>query len=70
LVVFVIVNASATIINVPDDYETIHAGIDASSDGDTALVQPGTYVLKINFNGHNPWHTFQTARWNYNRWWD
>jgi len=44
---------SATIINVPDDYSTIQAGINASSDGDTVLVQPDTYVENINFNGHN-----------------
>ncbi len=44
---------SATIINIPDDYNTIQEGIDASSDGDTVLVQPGTYVENINFNGHN-----------------
>ena len=46
-------SASATIINIPDDYETIQEGIDASTDGDTVLVQPGTYVENINFNGHN-----------------
>lgn len=45
--------ASATIIDVPDDYSTIQQGIDASTDGDTVLVQPGTYVENINFNGHN-----------------
>ncbi len=44
---------SATIIDIPDDYETIQQGIDASTDGDTVLVQPGTYVENINFNGHN-----------------
>ena len=43
----------ATIINVPDDYSTIQQGIDASVNGDTVLVQPGTYVENINFNGHN-----------------
>ncbi len=45
--------ASATIINIPADYLTIHEGINSSSDGDTVLVQPGMYVENINFNGHN-----------------
>jgi hypothetical protein len=44
---------NATIINVPDDYATIQAGIDASEDGDTVLVQPGRYVENIDFNGHS-----------------
>jgi predicted outer membrane repeat protein len=43
----------STIINIPADYPTIQQGIDASTDGDTVLVQPGTYVENINFNGHN-----------------
>ena len=47
------VSGSATIINIPADYPTIQAGINASTDGDTVLVQPGTYVENINFNGHN-----------------
>jgi hypothetical protein len=42
-----------TIINVPGDYSTIQQGIDASVNDDTVLVQPGTYVENINFNGHN-----------------
>ncbi|MCP4633092.1 MAG: T9SS type A sorting domain-containing protein, partial [candidate division Zixibacteria bacterium] len=45
--------ATATIINIPDDYGTIQEGIYASSDGDTVLVQPGTYFENINFNGHS-----------------
>ena len=45
--------ASATIINIPDDYLTIQQGIDVSTDGDTVLVQPDTYIENINFNGHN-----------------
>ncbi|UCE65806.1 MAG: right-handed parallel beta-helix repeat-containing protein, partial [Candidatus Zixiibacteriota bacterium] len=42
-----------TIINIPADYPTIQQGIDAGVDGDTVLVQPGTYYENINFNGHN-----------------
>lgn len=53
IVAVLIMPVSATIINVPDDYPTIQEGINASSDGDTVLVQPGTYVENINFNGHN-----------------
>ncbi len=45
--------ASATIINVPADSSTIQGGINGSSNGDTVLVQPGTYVENINFSGHN-----------------
>ena len=41
-------SVSATIINIPDDYATIQAGIDASTDGDTVLVQPGTYYENVN----------------------
>ncbi len=45
--------SGGTIINIPVDYPTIQQGIDASVDGDTVLVQPGTYVENVNFNGHN-----------------
>jgi hypothetical protein len=45
--------AQATEINVPADQSTIQTGIDATADGDTVLVQPGTYVENINFNGKN-----------------
>ena len=53
LVAMTFLPASATVINIPDDYPTIQEGIDASLDGDTVLVQPGMYVENINFNGHN-----------------
>jgi len=46
-------STSGNIINVPDDYGTIQEGINVSGIGDTVLVQPGTYVENINFNGHN-----------------
>jgi len=46
-------NVSANIINVPGDQPTIQAGINASSNGDTVLVQPDTYYQNINFNGKN-----------------
>ncbi|UCE65884.1 MAG: T9SS type A sorting domain-containing protein [Candidatus Zixiibacteriota bacterium] len=53
IIVGVTTTSSATIINIPADWPTIQQGIDASADGDTVLVQPGTYVENINFNGHN-----------------
>ena len=43
--------AKSTILNVPDDFETIQGAIDESEDGDTVLVHPGEYVENINFGG-------------------
>jgi hypothetical protein len=40
--------ASAGVLNVPSDYPTIQEAINASSDGDTVLVAPGTYTENIN----------------------
>jgi hypothetical protein len=48
-----IIPAQARIINIPADYSTIQGGIDASSNGDTVLAQPGTYHDRLNYNGHN-----------------
>lgn len=42
------VDARAAIINVPTDYTTIQAAIDAASPGDTIAVAPGTYAGNIN----------------------
>jgi len=42
---------NANIINVPSQHPTVQAGINASSNGDTVLVQPGVYMENINFRG-------------------
>ena len=39
--------------HIPQDFETIQAGIDAGYGGDTIVVHPGEYVENINFNGKN-----------------
>ena len=40
-------------INVPGDYSTIQAAIDAAEDGCTIIVSSGTYNENINFKGKN-----------------
>lgn len=45
--------AEALTIHVPADYPTIQGGINASVNGDTVLVSPGTYVENIYYNGQN-----------------
>jgi hypothetical protein len=41
----------ADIINVPGNYTEIQSAINASSNGDTVLVEPGAYFENINFRG-------------------
>jgi hypothetical protein len=48
-----ILNGQATILNVPGSFSTIQSAINASSNGDTIAVSPGTYFENINFRGKN-----------------
>jgi len=43
--------AHGAIRNVPSEYPTIQAGIQASVDGDTVIVAPGIYFETIDFKG-------------------
>ena len=43
--------AAGAVINVPADYPTIQAAIDASVNGDEIIVAPGLYVENIVFGG-------------------
>jgi len=44
LVLFISVSASAVTRLVPDEYTTIQAAIDNSTDGDVVIIAPGTYT--------------------------
>ncbi len=46
-------NLNSEIRNVPAQYTTIQSAINASVNGDTVLVAPGTYFENINFRGKN-----------------
>ena len=49
----VLSSAYGNVIIIPDDYNTIQAGLDASQDGDTVIVQPGVYYENIVIEGHS-----------------
>ncbi len=46
-----VIPAYAASIEVPTDYPTIQAAMDAATDGDTVRVLPGTYTENIDFGG-------------------
>ena len=49
------------VINVPGDFPTIQAGIDAANNDDTVEVSPGTYFENIDFKGKLI--TVMSTRW-------
>ena len=53
IVLLSVVTLSAAVINVPGDVTTIQAGMDIAINGDTVLVDRGTYVENIDFAGKN-----------------
>ena len=51
LVSLLTVGSYSNILHVPATYATIQAAINSSSNEDTVLVEPGTYMENINFRG-------------------
>lgn len=51
IIIVFITSVKAALITVLVDYNTIQQAIDASADGDTIEVLPGTYSENINFRG-------------------
>ncbi len=43
----------AAVINIPDDISTIQGGINIAQEGDTVLVQPGTWQELLDFQGRS-----------------
>jgi hypothetical protein len=56
---FASINADATVRGVPGTYTSIQSAINAAVNGDTVLVEPGTYFENINFRGK---HIVVTSR--------
>ncbi len=48
---FIASESNSTLLNVPGTYPTIQSAINASINGDTVLVAPGTYTENIIFRG-------------------
>src|SRR5258706_5354223 len=54
LISFIAVNTSkSTILHVPGDFCSIQTAINTASEGDTVLIDPGTYFENLNFKGKN-----------------
>ncbi|MCE1165318.1 MAG: T9SS type A sorting domain-containing protein [Bacteroidetes bacterium] len=51
LLILIYQSASALIINVPGNYSTITLALRSANNGDTILVEPGTYFENLNFRG-------------------
>lgn len=51
--IFVVINLSATIVNIPTDYPTIQQGLNAVTSYDTVLVAEGTYYENIHWPDTN-----------------